>query len=144
MQFQRILIALDGSAAAAHAGEVGGELARSLTAEIALVHAIDPALGFAPESGVAAADLISLAEQEGRALLAAFPPRARLAVPPYQFMDVGKPAEVILRVAAEWKADMIVIASHGRGGMRRLVLGSVAEAVMRRSDCPVLVVRAKE
>jgi nucleotide-binding universal stress UspA family protein len=59
-------------------------------------------------------------------------------------MDVGKPADVILKVGAEWKADMIVIASHGRGGMRRLVLGSVAEAVMRRSDCPVLVVRAKE
>ena len=99
---------------------------------IALVHAIDPGLGFAPESGIAASDLVSLAEQEGRALLAAFPRRARLTTAPYEFMEVGKPADVILEVAAEWKADMIVIASHGRGGMRRLVLGSVAEAVMRR------------
>lgn len=144
MSFQRILIALDGSATAAHAGEVGVGLAKALGVELALVHAVDPALGLVAESGASASDLISLAEQDGRALLAAFPRRAGLPSPPYEFVEVGKPADVILKVAAEWKADIVVVGSHGRGGVRRLVLGSVAEGVMRRSRCPVLVVRAEE
>ena len=144
MPFNRILIALDGSAAAAHAGEVGMELAGSLGAEVALAHAVDPGLGFAPESGVPAASLISQAEQDGKALLAAFQTRRRSSSPRFEFVQVGKPVDVILETAAAWEASMIVLATHGRGGMQRLLLGSVAEGVMRRSTCPVLVVRHRD
>jgi len=45
--------------------------------------------------------------------------------------------------AKDWPADLIVIGSHGRSGMRRALLGSVAEGVMRNATCPVLVVRAQ-
>jgi nucleotide-binding universal stress UspA family protein len=53
----------------------------------------------------------------------------------------GAPAAEILRVAEERKASLIVIATHGRTGLRRLALGSVAERVVREAPCPVLVVR---
>ncbi len=54
------------------------------------------------------------------------------------------PAEEITRLAAELEADMIVVGTHGRKGVSRLVLGSVAETVVRRAECPVLVVRRKD
>lgn len=142
MPIKRILIGLDGSAAAAHASEVGLELAEAIGGEVALVYAVDPGSGFQPESGIPASDLIAAALQEAREMLAAFRSRARLQEVPFEFVEIGNPVDVILKVAAEWRADMIVVASHGRGGMRRLVLGSVAEGVMRRSHCPVLVIRA--
>jgi nucleotide-binding universal stress UspA family protein len=59
-------------------------------------------------------------------------------------VKVGPPAEGITRLAAEVDADMIVIGTHGRRGLRRLVLGSVAEATVRLAGCPVLVVRPKD
>jgi universal stress protein A len=53
----------------------------------------------------------------------------------------GAPAAEILRIAAEQQASLIVIATHGRTGLERLALGSVAERVIRAAPCPVLVVR---
>jgi nucleotide-binding universal stress UspA family protein len=54
---------------------------------------------------------------------------------------VGTPADEIVRAANEEKAAMIVLGTHGRGGVQRLMLGSVADRVLRRAACPVLVVR---
>lgn len=54
----------------------------------------------------------------------------------------GKPATTILEVAADLDPDLIVIGSHGRGGLEHLLLGSVTERVLRKSTAPVLVVRA--
>jgi nucleotide-binding universal stress UspA family protein len=48
-----------------------------------------------------------------------------------------------VRAAKAWPADLIVIGSHGRAGIVRTLLGSVAEGVMRHASCPVLVVRAQ-
>lgn len=55
---------------------------------------------------------------------------------------VGSPSQEIVRFAEEQDADLIVLSSHGRTGFRRAVLGSVAEQVVRRAHCPVLVLRA--
>jgi len=144
MRLRRILIAVDGSPLAAHAADVGIELARSLGGEVALIHVVDPAQNWAPESGVPAAELINLAEQDGKRLLAEFSPRATLQAPPLEFVQVGKPATEIVKAAKVWPADIIVIASHGRGGVSRVLLGSVAEGVMRHASCPALVVRAQK
>lgn len=59
MSFHRILIALDDSAIAAHAAEVGAELATALKAQAALVYVVDSALAFQPDGGVPAADLVA-------------------------------------------------------------------------------------
>lgn len=63
------------------------------------------------------------------------------AIPVEFKVEEGRPADLILSVAEEIPSDLIVMGSHGRSGMRRLVLGSVAEAVSRGASCPVLMVR---
>jgi nucleotide-binding universal stress UspA family protein len=145
MSFRKILIAVDESAFAARAADVGFELARSLGAQVALIHAVDPSVvAYAPEGGVPASELVNLAQQDGRRLLAAFAQRASLQPAPLEFIHVGKSASEIVKAAKDWPADLIVIGSHGRGGVNRLLLGSVAEAVMRHAACPVLIVRSAE
>lgn len=144
MHFQKLLIAVDDDPIAAHAAEVGMDLAQSLNAEVALIHAIDPSSIFAPESEVVADELALRAEQDGTRLMADF--RTRLPLTPHalQFIPQGPPGSEIVKAAREWAADLIVIGSHGRHGITRALVGSVAEAVMRDAPCPVLVVRAKE
>lgn len=56
----------------------------------------------------------------------------------------GVPSKAIVQVAADYDADMIVAGTHGRRGVERFVLGSVAEALVRRAGCPVLIVRDKD
>jgi nucleotide-binding universal stress UspA family protein len=57
-------------------------------------------------------------------------------------LTMGDPAGEIVRIAAEEGVEMIVLGTHGRSGMTRMLMGSVAEAVVRRAPCPVLVYRA--
>lgn len=56
-------------------------------------------------------------------------------------LSIGPPAEEIVKLAAEQNADLIVIGTHGRTGLKRVLMGSVAEAVMRRAPCPVLTLK---
>jgi universal stress protein A len=56
---------------------------------------------------------------------------------------IGKPADEILDLAKDVGADLIFIGTHGKTGIQRLVMGSVAEAVVRQAECPVMVVRTK-
>jgi len=56
-------------------------------------------------------------------------------------VEPGEPHEVIVRVAHEMGCDLIVMGTHGRSGFERLMMGSVAERVLRKATCPVLTVR---
>jgi nucleotide-binding universal stress UspA family protein len=56
-------------------------------------------------------------------------------------LEIGDPATVIMDLAKELHADMIVLGTHGKRGLERLLLGSVAEQVLRRATCPVLTVK---
>jgi universal stress protein A len=56
-------------------------------------------------------------------------------------LEYGDPASVILKTAQEVGTDLIVMGTHGRTGLRRLLMGSVAEQVVRKASCPVLTVR---
>lgn len=140
--FRRILIAVDDSPLAAHAASVGFGLARAVQGTVALMTVVDPSQDCPPESGIPEADLLALAQQDARRLLAEIGARSEIQPPPLAFTPVGKPGARIVETANDWPADLIVLGSHGRGGVSRLVLGSVAEAVMRHARCPVLVVRA--
>jgi nucleotide-binding universal stress UspA family protein len=142
MSFRRILIALDDSAIAAHAVEVGTELATSLGAQAALVYVVDPTPAFPPDSGIPPTEWLATLKREGQTFLAAAAQRT-LEPPAWQFLREGKPADQILAAAREWAADVIVIGTHGRSGVSRLVLGSTAESVVRHAACPVLVVRPR-
>ena len=63
------------------------------------------------------------------------------SVPYVHRLTMGDPAGEVVRIAAEENAEMIVLGTHGRTGMTRLLMGSVAEAIVRRAPCPVLVYR---
>jgi nucleotide-binding universal stress UspA family protein len=56
---------------------------------------------------------------------------------------VGAPSDEIVTLAKELDADLVIVGTHGRLGVKRLLLGSVAEAVVRKATCPVLVVKPK-
>ena len=143
MNFNRILIAVDESAVAAHAVDVGIELGKSLKAELAFIHVVDTSISHAaPKIEVPADQLIARKEEEAMNLLSAFRQRAGTSPAALEFLERGKPAVKIVEGAKSWPADLIVIGSHGRGGLQRLLLGSVAESVVRHAHCPVLVVRA--
>jgi universal stress protein A len=63
------------------------------------------------------------------------------AVPFTHRLTMGDPAAEIVRIAGDENAEMIVLGTHGRTGITRLLMGSVAEAIVRRAPCPVLVYR---
>lgn len=79
-------------------------------------------------------------EQDLLAKVRELRPHNRQVLVEYQLTG-GDPAEEIVRVARESEAELIVMGTHGRTGLGRLLLGSVAEEVMRKADCPVLTVR---
>jgi len=56
-------------------------------------------------------------------------------------VDIGDPHNVLLTMATQYKADLIVVATHGRSGLAHLVIGSVAEKLIRHAPCPLFVVR---
>jgi universal stress protein A len=143
VRFQKVLIAVDSEPIAAHAAEMGIELACKLGAEIAFIHVVDPKALGAREPGVSANELLALAQLDAKRLVAAL--RARLPgdTIALEFVQQGRPAAEIVSAAKCWAADLIVIGSHGRGGIERALLGSVAEAVIRQAPCPVLAIKAK-
>jgi nucleotide-binding universal stress UspA family protein len=141
MPFHRVLIALDESVIAAHAVEVGADLAKALHAQTALVYVVDPALAYEPDGGVTLAEMVASLKREGQAFLAATAQRLG-DPPPWQFLKEGTPADEIVTAAREWQADLIVIGTHGRSGVSRLVRESLAESVLRHAPCAVVVVKS--
>jgi nucleotide-binding universal stress UspA family protein len=142
MSFQRILIAVDQSAIAAHAVEVGVDLAKALGAQIALVHVVDTKLASPPEGGLPPSVLLGELRQDGQRFLKAASLRIGGGSPPREYLAEGNPRREIIKTAEEWKADLIVLGTHGRSGVSRVLLGSTAEGVVRHSQIPVLTVRA--
>jgi universal stress protein A len=118
-------------------------LARDLHAELLLVHVLhrgSVAAGqspFAPPEHRAHQDATGEAGRE----LAAWTQEAQRAVPTTSVELSGDPAPEVVRFASEFGCDLIVVGTHGRTGLARAALGSVAEAVVRSAPCPVLVVR---
>lgn len=142
MTFNRILIAVDDEPVAAHAVEIGIALAHSLHANAALIHVMERPVPVGADIGVSPAELSSHTRAEGRRLLSGVRHRLSLRPVVQEFLESGNPSAEIVKAAKTWPADLIVVGSHGRGGMERIFMGSVAELVMRHAPCPVLVVRA--
>jgi nucleotide-binding universal stress UspA family protein len=144
MPFHNVLIALDDGRVAAHAVDVGIELARTLRANIAIINVTESADTYGSDIGIAPEQLAALSKEEGRKLL--YDARQRLSLDPtvLEFLEAGNPSDEIVKAAKAWPADLVIVGSHGRGGVERVLLGSVAEAVVRHAHCPVLVVRSQE
>lgn len=140
MTFKKILIAVDGSSLSLRAAELGNSLSQKLNADIALVHVINstPVIG-AGEVDMSSQQIMEELGKEGKELMNKTVEHLGNGKIP-EFFANGKPHEEILKTAKEWGADIIVIGTHGRSGIKRLLMGSVAENVLRHSKCPVLIV----
>ena len=141
MSFGKILIAVDRGPIAAHAVDVGLNLANSLKAELALIHVTEPPAA-GSDTGISIVNYMKLARGEGQRLLTGIRERQSLPASVHEFLEAGDAAAEIVKASKEWPADVIVIGSHGRSGVSRVMMGSVAEAVLRQAPCPVLIVRA--
>ncbi|MFA5944122.1 MAG: universal stress protein [Candidatus Thermoplasmatota archaeon] len=136
-----IVVAVDFSQHSRKAFDAAVRLAEDLGARLVIVHAFSPV----PRAGVR--DPIGQAKVEIDAgewqeLCEKWAADARKALDVATVGREGKPADVIAKVVAETKASLVVVGSHGRTGLKRAVLGSVAEAVVRSSKVPVVVVPA--
>ena len=146
--FKRILVPVDGSSTSKRGLKQAVRLARDQGAKLRLVHVVDeqPVLSVV-EAGMDIEDLCKGLVKSGRALLERAQREARkLGVDAGTAIHEsvsGPPAEAILREARKWKADLIVMGTHGRRGLRRVVLGSDAEQVVREATVPVMLVRAR-
>jgi nucleotide-binding universal stress UspA family protein len=141
MTFNRILIAVDTSEIGVNATVAGLELAAALGAKVAFIHVVAPAVTDAGWFAVASPELTQPQGGEILQVLASLQGRAPIPAETVRFVPVGDPANCITQAARDWPADLVVIGSHGRGGVDRVLLGSVAEGVARHAPCPVLIVR---
>ena len=146
-ELSRICCALDFSETSRLAMAEAAELARRCGAELTLLHVRSPlAQVSSAELLVPARALEELAQVDLARDLAVWRTEAeRIATTGVRtVLLTGDPATEILRHARAHGVDLLVVGTHGRTGLRRFVLGSVAEHVVRQAPCPVMVVRPKE
>ena len=145
--YSRILVPLDGSKTASHALDTAIRLALDTGAELQVLYVIDLPIIAYDVPGYDPSIVRDAYIEEGRVIRA--DAEARMAQQGVKgtsrSVEVELPAEdvaqCIQHAADDWNADLIVMGTHGRRGVRRLVLGSVAERFLRFSTCPVLLVR---
>ena len=143
--YKRILVAVDGSATAKRGLDEAIMLTKSIGAKHMIVHIVDDsALALNPETGLAAAPLVADFAEGGKEILEQA--RARTAAEGIDAEVVlhenftGRVADLIAGEAKKWRADLIVMGTHARSGLKHAVLGSEAESVVHASTVPVLLV----
>jgi len=143
--YRRILAAVDGSDASSRGLREALRLAKSERAALVIVHVVNELFPYVGVDGAAPIDVVPVLRESGRKVLArAAALAAKQGVKAKTVMREvfgGPAADTIVREARRAKADLIVLGTHGRRGVRRLVLGSDAEQVVRTSRVPVLLVR---
>jgi nucleotide-binding universal stress UspA family protein len=121
---REILVGIDFSEVSDRALDTAGEHARAWGARLHLLHVVPPTTDPAPSAGLER--LAGEARDGGRVVVTA--------------VAAGRPAAQIVHYAERHGVDLIVLGTHGRTGVSRALLGSVAEAVVRMASCPVLTV----
>jgi nucleotide-binding universal stress UspA family protein len=135
LAIRTILHPTDFSPLARHAFEVACSLALDYKARLVLLHVHEPPI---PVGELVPSEPPDIREYLLRDLQELKPAPA---VDVEYRLEVGSIAEGILCAAAETKCDLIVLGTHGRGGLGRMLLGSVAESVLRKAPCMVLTVK---
>ena len=150
-QLHKILIAIDDSSYSEIAANYGFELAKKLDAEVGLLHVsevpvrtsfgIDPMLN---DTTLVMPEMMQIQEEASKKLLARFADSYGKESTIHPFLKLGNPRDEIIATANEWNADMIILGTHGRTGLDHFISGSVAESVVRKAKCPVLIIPKKE
>ena len=143
--YDTILMPVDGSDVSGHALDEGLRLASELGSKVILMYVVDMTIAAMPEAelGVSNTELMrkSFEEQGEKVVRSAGEAAAAKAVRFETVMTEGDVQNEIIAIAEEKKVSLIVIGTHGRRGLNRLLLGSVAESVAKHAHCPVLLIR---
>lgn len=144
--YRKIVVAVDGSATSLRGLDEAVRLAKAIGGRILLVHVMNELLvaGDYVPAVYYEAIVETLRKSGGRVLEQAVAIVRQAEVPCEQNLVEaigGSTADAIVQQAKQWQADLIVLGTHGRRGLRRLAMGSDAEMVLRRALVPVLMVR---
>lgn len=144
--YKNILIAIDGSATSDRGLSEGLRLAKATGGKVILVHIASPLLVYSESASTAYYQALSESfRKQGQEFLAKAAEAAREAGVPFEQKMIEKVSAIvsdeIVAAAREANADLIVIGTHGRRGLKRVLMGSDAEMVLRQAPVPVLMVR---
>ena len=148
--YQRILVPVDGSPTSSAGLDEAIMLAKLTGARLRLVHVVDemPFVMSAEGYGAMSSDVLGLLKEAGEKILAESRQRVEakgIAVDAVLFDSLsGRLSDRVAEQSKEWGADLIVLGTHGRRGVQRMLLGSDAEQIIRTATVPVLLVRAPE
>lgn len=144
--FRKILVLLDGSTASRAGLAEAIALAKGQSAQLRLIHIVDENVivqGMEPAMNIG--DLLNSLATEGNKILEAGLRAAKksgIRADTVLYEVLGRVSDRIVSEAEKWRADIIVMGTHGRRGIARLVMGSDAENVIRATPVPVLLVKA--
>lgn len=143
MKLEHILVPTDFSGPSAAALRYARELAKAFNSSLHLLHVVhDPVT---EAFGYPRTDFVSAWERNAAVSLRALLPEAEGATFRARWVTrIGRPVDEILRYVEEYEIDLVVMGTHGRGAIGHLLMGNVAERVVRRAGCPVLTIRAGE
>jgi len=148
--YAKILVPVDGSPTSAKGLQEAIKIAKALGSTLRLVHVVDELIVDYSATGATmyySGDIVDGLREGGKQILAnaASTVRESGLEPETVLVEAigGPSSRLIVAQAKEWPADLIVMGTHGRRGVRRLALGSDAEHVIRSSSVPVLMVRDK-
>ena len=146
LQLRKILLPTDFSGCANYALPYAATIARATGATIICVHVVEPIVPAVGYSGLAEPmPMTDISEQLEDSAERELPQLADCdefnGLEVEEVIVHGDAAAEIVRVAGEHQVDLIVVSSHGRTGLGRIIFGSTAEAVVRHASCPVLVVK---
>ena len=137
--FKRLLAPIDFDSSSLKALELAAEVAKQNDGTVFILHIVPVEMDV---SGMPQyVDLIKRQESLDREKLTAIAKQHLAEVKSEILDEMGEPGDVIANIATKLSADLIVMVTHGRRGLARLVEGSVAEKVLRNAPCPVLAVR---
>lgn len=144
--YQHILIPVDGSPTSDRALQEALKLAKQQNAQVELIYVMENTYLLSEEIYINYAELLEIMRSNGKKILAHAQTVAQQAglIAEIKLLEAGgeRIANVIVAEAKRWSADLIVIGTHGRSGFSHLLLGSVAEGVVRTAETPVLLIRS--
>jgi nucleotide-binding universal stress UspA family protein len=151
IQLKKILYPTDFSDLSVYAMRYARNFAKAFSAELHVLHVVDEAyqnwVTMGPNTipvGPTAQEMLDLAREQMTAFTAEHLGNGDPGCLVVSKVVLGRPYPTILDYASQQQIDMIVIATHGRGALTHMLLGSVTEKVVRKAPCPVLTVRHPE
>jgi nucleotide-binding universal stress UspA family protein len=145
MVFKKILIAVDDSDCSYKAAQTGFKLAKELGSEVKLISVVDEKYLIAnPEFRTSYVDLYNLHLEQAEKIVSDISNKLGKGVKYTVDTPRNNPASAIIDTAKEWKADLVVLGTHGKSGIAKLFMGSTSQYVVRHLPVPCMIIRDDE